>query len=115
MGFHVSEVSFELIDELRPIVEQVRRRERSLADQLVRAANSIVLNIEEARGVELGNQRLRFMTASGSARETRAALRLAVRWRLVPETQAVAALDLLERILAMLWRLTKGRQSQEIR
>lgn len=114
MGLHVSEVSFELVGELRPIVEQVRQRDRSLADQLVRAANSIALNVEEARGLQMGNQRLRFMTARGSARETRAALRLAIRWRLITEPDATAALELLDRILAMLWQLTQARTSKDI-
>jgi four helix bundle protein len=109
MGFHVSEASFALIDELRPLVGRIRGRDRSLAEQLVRAANSIALNIEEARGVEMGNQRTRFVSASGSARETRAALRLAIRWQLISEPDAAATLDLLDRILAMLWKLTKGR------
>jgi four helix bundle protein len=48
MALHVAQVSIELIQLLRPLVERIRRRDRSLADQLVRAANSIALNIAEA-------------------------------------------------------------------
>lgn len=60
----------------------------------------------------MGNQRTRFITARGSARETRAALQLAVRWQLIAEPEATAALELLDRILAMLWKLTQPRTIQ---
>lgn len=63
----------------------------------------------------MGNQRARFVTARGSANETRAALRLAIQWQLIADTDAAAALELLDRILAMLWKLTNGRTLQEIR
>jgi hypothetical protein len=48
--FQVAELSFELIEELRPLVSRIRARDRGLADQLMRAASSVALNIEEGRG-----------------------------------------------------------------
>jgi four helix bundle protein len=47
MAFQVAELSFELIEELRPLVETIRRRDRSLADQIMRAASSVALNVAE--------------------------------------------------------------------
>jgi four helix bundle protein len=77
----VAEPSLQLIEELRPLVESIRRRDRSLADQLMRAASSVALNICEGELSDAGNQRARFFTAAGSASESRAALRVAVGWR----------------------------------
>jgi four helix bundle protein len=104
--FQVAELSFELIEELRPLVSRVRARDRALADPLMRAASSIALNIEEGRGSDSGNQRARFFTASGSAKETRAALCVAVGWRHIQAVEAEGARQLLDRIAAMLWKLT---------
>ena len=70
----------QVVQRLAPIVDAVRRRDRSLADQLRRAAQSVVLNVAEARGSDAGNARARFATACGSAKETRAALHIAADW-----------------------------------
>jgi four helix bundle protein len=78
----VGDVSRELIRALRPLAAKIRRRDRALADQLVRAASSIALNIFEAGYSDGGNKRSRLFTASGSANETRGALFLATRLEL---------------------------------
>jgi len=104
--FHVAQVSIELIHHLRPLVERIRRRDRSLADQLVRAANSIALNIAEAERSQGGNVRSRFHSAAGSARETRRALQVAVAWGHVTKEAAQSADRHLDRVGAMLWKLT---------
>jgi four helix bundle protein len=107
MAFQVEEYAYELIATLQPLVVRVKRQDKSLADQLARAATSIALNIAEANGSDPGNRRARFYTASGSAKETRAALRSGVSWRYFDATEASAALELLDRICAMLWSLTR--------
>ncbi|HVY26305.1 MAG TPA: four helix bundle protein [Polyangiaceae bacterium] len=107
MAFHVEECAVELNTVLQPLVLCVQRRDRALADQLSRAAASVALNIAEANGSDPGNRRARFFTASGSARETRTALRLGVARRYYVEEDATAALALVDRVLAMLWRLTR--------
>jgi four helix bundle protein len=106
MGLRVAELSFQLIEELRPIVEAVRRRDRSLADQLQRAASSVALNLAEGELSDAGNQRARFFTAAGSAAESRAALRVAVGWRHIAPERAEAAGALLNHVIAILWKLT---------
>jgi four helix bundle protein len=70
----------KVVRELAPLLRVVQGRDRALADQLRRAAQSVVLNIAEARGSDAGNARARFATACGSAKEVRAALDVASDW-----------------------------------
>ena len=69
----------EVVQALGPVVAQVRAHDSDLANQMKRAAQSVVLNIAEARGSYRGNAKTRFGTACGSAKEVRAALSLAAR------------------------------------
>ena len=48
------------------------------------------------------------VTAAGSASETRSALQVAVAWGYLPNAECGTADQLLDRILAILWRLTHG-------
>jgi four helix bundle protein len=96
-----------IVRELRPVVEAVREADAKLADQLRRAAQSVVLNIAEARGNDGGNTRLRFATACGSAKEVRAALDVASDWGYI-EAQVAARLDrILDRVCAITWMLSR--------
>jgi len=106
MALHVAKVSIELIQLLRPLVERIRRRDRSLADQIARAASSIALNVGEADRSQGRNVLARFHSAAGSASETRMALRVAVAWGHVSAEAAAEPERLLDRIIAMLWKLT---------
>ena len=106
MALQVAAVSFQMIEVLRPLVPRIRARDKSLADQLVRAASSVVLNIGEAERSDPGNRRARFFTAAGSASETQYAVNLAVKWGYVATPEGDEALALLDRINAMLWKLT---------
>jgi four helix bundle protein len=108
MAFQVAELSIELVEALVPLMPRIKQRDKALEDQLRRAANSIGLNLAEAEFSDPGNRRARLFTAAGSAGETRQALRLAVAWRIVSEREAAVAGDLLRRIVAILWRMTRG-------
>ena len=103
----VGEIAFQLIEELRPIVARIKRRDRSLADQLVRAASSVALNIGEADYSDPGTKRARLFTAAGSANEVRAALRVAVAWGYCVGGEVEGARGVLDRVIAMLWKLTR--------
>ncbi len=107
MALQVASLSIELIETLRPLVPRIKQKDKSLADQLTRAASSIALNIAEAQHSDPGNRRARFFTASGSASETLAAVRVALAWRYLQEREGEAAVRLLDRIIAMLWGLTR--------
>ena len=72
----------------------------------MRAANSIALNIAEADRSEGGNVRSRFYSAAGSANETRRALQVAVAWGYVTDEAAQGTERHLDRVSAMLWKLT---------
>ena len=97
--------ALDVVRELRPLVDAVQKRDRKLADQLRRAAQSVVLNIAEARGNKDGNARLRFSTACGSAKETRAALTIASEWGYI-DARRVAPLDReLDEVCSITWVL----------
>ena len=97
----------EVVREIAPLVQVIREQDAKLADQLRRAAQSVVLNIAEGRGNDAGNARLRFATACGSAKEVRAALSLASTWGYI-EARAVAPLDEeLDEICAITWCLSR--------
>jgi four helix bundle protein len=84
----------------------IRRRDASVAQQIVRAASSTAANLAEGNRRQ-GKDRLHFFRiAAGSADETRTHLRVAVCWGWVPSKDIAATLALIDRELAMLWRLT---------
>jgi four helix bundle protein len=78
MALQVAALSIQLIETLRPLVPRIKQRDKSVADQLTRAASSAALNIGEAELSDPGKRRSRFHTAAGSANETLKALRVAV-------------------------------------
>ena len=99
----------KVVRELVPLLHAIREQDRSLADQMKRAAQSVVLNIAEARGNDAGNARARFSTACGSAKEVRAALNVASDWGYI-ESHAARNLDeRLDEVCAITWCL--GRRS----
>ena len=91
---------------LRQILPVVRKRDRSLFDQMHRAMNRVVLNIAEADGNDPGTSKARFASACGSAKEVRAGLRLAVAYGYVPGAR-VGEVDIaLDEVCAMSWKLS---------
>ena len=105
--FQALEVSLDLVRSLRQPLARIRVRDRSLSEQIRRAASSIPLNLAEGRKRAGGDRAHSWRIAAGSAEELRAALRVALAWGDVEEPDVSAALDLLDRVLAMLWRMTR--------
>ena len=94
-----------VVREIVPLLHTIREQDKSLADQLKRAAQSVVLNIAEGRGSDAGNARARFSTACGSAKEVRAALNVASDWGYI-ETRRASHLDeRLDEVCAITWCL----------
>ena len=56
-------VTLELITALRPLVPLIERHNRELADQLFRAASSILLNLAEGKKFHNGNRRKHYEIA----------------------------------------------------
>ena len=98
------EVAVELICELRPIVGVIKRQDSNLADQLKRAATSVVANLAEGQRREKGNQHRAFEIAHGEAREVLGCLDCARGWGYVTDDRAARAK--LDRLLALCWGLT---------
>ena len=97
----------EINREVEPFLRTIRERDAKLANQLQRAAQSVVLNIAEARGNDAGNARLRFATACGSAKEVRAALHVASDWGYIEAQRAAHLDDRLDRVCAITWCLSR--------
>ncbi|MBI3072080.1 MAG: four helix bundle protein [Deltaproteobacteria bacterium] len=104
--FIAFDVAFEFAHQLAPVLLHLRRKDRSLEDQLRRAVASVVLNISEGDGKSsLRDQGRYFEIARGSCREARAALRLAAVWGYV-DKEMVAELDAIaNRVCALLSKL----------
>ena len=104
--FDALEVSLQVLDSLARIEEQVRRRRKSLADEIGRAGESIALNLGEGRG-RSGLDRIDFFRKAGSsAGELTTALRIARARRYAPAADLDAVEAKLDRVRAMCWRLT---------
>lgn len=98
-------VALDAVKRLRPVLERIHRSDRSLADQIRRAASSVVLNLAEAAYNSAGHRRARLESARGSANEVRAAVGLALAWGYVDEERARDIDTLYDRVLAMTYRL----------
>ena len=105
--FIAYEVSLEVITSLRAVVPKLERHDRDLADQLKRAASSVALNLAEGQRLTKGNKAKHYVIAHGSANEVKGALETAIAWGWLED--ASEALGKLDRLLALLWRLTHPR------
>ena len=105
MKFIAAQTSLDLIGALRPATAALRARDANLHDQIRRAATSIALNLAEASGRSGRDRRHHFRIAAGSAEEVRVALRVACAWGDLPEPMISAPLGILDRLIAMLWKL----------
>jgi four helix bundle protein len=102
--FIAYEVSLEAIKSLRVVVPHIERHDRDLADQIRRAASSVTLNLAEGQRLTKGNKPKHYAIAHGSANEVRAGIMTALAWGWIED--ATEALAVLDRLLALLWRLT---------
>ncbi len=109
MAFVAEEVTVEMIRSLRGVLETIERRDRPLADQARRAAQSVALNLLEGSH-RAGKDRIHcWRIAEGSAAELQMAMRIAVAWGYVDGVERVMAL--IDRTIRLLWGLTHSRGS----
>ena len=108
--FIAYEVSLEVIASLRSVVPRIESNDRDLADQIRRAASSVTLNLGEGQRSLKGNKAKHYAIAHGSANEVLSGLRTAVAWGWLEETSVSDAFGKLDRLLALLWRLTHPRE-----
>jgi four helix bundle protein len=106
MGLIVQQRALQAAGGLQQVLSVVRKRDKSLFDQISRAMNSVVLNIAEADGNDAGTAKARFASACGSAKEVRAGLQLAVAYGYVADPKVKAVDTALDEVCAMSWRLS---------
>ncbi|HEY0516479.1 MAG TPA: four helix bundle protein [Solirubrobacteraceae bacterium] len=105
------DIALDLVRALRPVVAQLRGHSPDAADQVERAASSIVLNLAEGGRRHGRDPRRFFDMAHGSAGEIRGALDLADAWGWQIESQQARAL--LDRELGLLWGLTRRTRAKD--
>jgi four helix bundle protein len=103
--FIAYQAALEVVCELRPLVEQIRKHDNTLAKQIVDAASSTVQNLAEGEGHRGGNRRARWEIAFDEANEVKGSLDLAKAWGYVVDDSA--AREKLTRLLRLCWGLTK--------
>jgi four helix bundle protein len=104
--FDTLEMSLTVLEQLAPLEPKLRQRRKSLADEIGRAAESIALNVSEARQRAGLDRADLFRRAAGSASELTTALRIARARGYITTTDFTAVDAVLDRVRAMLWRLT---------
>ena len=104
--FDTLEMSLTVLERLIPLETKLRQRRKSLADEVGRAAESIALNVGEARKRAGLDRADLFRRAAGSAGELTTALRIARARGYITHADFAAVDAVLDRVRAMLWRLT---------
>ena len=98
-------VVIEVIGGVRPVIEQLERKDPDLARQMRRAASSVALNLSEGTSSRGKNRGLRYNTALGSMRETLSCIDVAVALGYVDAVTA-KLLDRIDCVLATLHKLS---------
>ena len=106
MTLRVYGVAVVMVRQLRPLIEQIARRDSNLAAQLRRATTSVPLNLHEGAYSQGRNVKARFHNALGSAAEIKACLDVAEALGYVDNVDQ-ALLDTLDRIVATVYRLVQ--------
>ncbi len=103
----VEEKALSMVAMVGRVLPGLQKVNRGLADQLDRASISVPLNVAEGLRSQGGHRAARLHTAMGSARETMMALRVAEARGYLRARDIEAALDLLDEVCAMSWRLAQ--------
>ena len=105
----VYKATIEFVVLAEQLIENLPRGKAYLADQLQRAATSVLLNIAEGAGEYSGNEKNSFYRmAKRSATECAGIYDICKRLGLVQEDQYMTARTLLLRIVSMLIKMAQG-------
>jgi len=99
--------ALEQIAALQPVLARLRRVDRSLADQLRRAAQSVSLNLAEGNGRSGADRTHSFRCARASHLEVRNALDIARCSRYVRPDELVEVDRIADHLGRLLWGLAK--------
>lgn len=106
----VYQVSLELVAFVINLAEDLDGKAKHMKDQLVRASQSIPLNIAEGNGKRRENDRRRYFDiARGSAMECAAGFDVLVAIGSCTDEQVEAGKVLLKRVVSMLSKMTDPR------
>ncbi len=109
MAFDALIVALEINRAVAPLAREIAQHDPDMARQIRKAAQSIPANLAEGRK-RVGRDRLHhFRVAAGSAAEVVLHLESAEAWSFVNAAALAEPLALLDRELAMTWRLTHPR------
>ena len=104
--FRAYSIALEMVRELGPLLERIRRRDRKLEDQGRRAAASVALNLAEGWR-RVGKDRLHlFRIAAGSADEVVAVLDVSEAFGYLRSAETAAVRSQVDQVLAITYRLT---------
>jgi four helix bundle protein len=106
MACDALEQSLNVLEALTGIEPKLRRQRKSLADEVSRAAESVALNISEGRARAGLDRADFFRRAAGSALELTTALRIARARQYINAEDHAKVEEPLDRVRAMLWRMT---------
>ncbi len=112
-GLEVYQAAIRFVVMANDVVEQLPRGRGYLADQLQRAATSVVLNIAEGAGEFAPKEKARFYRmARRSATESAAVLDVCRNLKLLADERHAAGRDLLLQVVSMLvrWITNLGRE-----
>ena len=102
----VYRVSLEFNQWAKAVCRRANAMTKSLHEQMIRATDSILLNIAEGNGKRPGADRKRFFeSARGSAAECAAIIDILRASDIVTPDEATANKDLLNRVAAMLTKM----------
>jgi len=107
----IYQLALEMVASVYRLAEVVQRRDKDVANQMRRAAVSVVLNMAEGMYSQGGRKVARYFDSMGSARETTACLEVCVATRLLSQAQVAADLVRLDVIIAGLYRLCHKRNA----
>jgi four helix bundle protein len=108
LQWDVFQATLELIRSLRVPLSQLSTKDADLVGQIRRAASSIGLNLSEGKR-RTGKDRLHhWRIAAGSAEEVRGSLLVGEAWGHIDPKAVAPSLELLDRICAMLHRMTQS-------
>jgi four helix bundle protein len=105
--FIALELSLDVIRALRSALLRLKEADSDLARQLRRALASAALNLGEGRRRRGADRKYHYSVAAGSADESVTCLRVAEAFGYLALAEVEDALAILDRVLAILWRLTQ--------
>ena len=105
MAFDAYDRSIQLLRLVAVVLKRLATRDPDLARQLRRAGASVSLNISEANRRRGKDRCHLFRVALGSAAEVGACLEVAIAFEYLAEAEVAPALELLDRVKAMTYRL----------